>query len=382
MGRFDRYILSQLMMLFGFFSLILVMIYWVNQAVALFDQLISDGQSALVFLEFTALSLPNIVRLVMPISAFVASVYVTNRLAADSELVVVQSTGYSPYRLARPFLAFGVIVAALTTILAHLLVPLSTHQFEERSAEIAQDVTARMLTEGQFLNPSDGVTFYIREVTPEGELLDVLLSDTSNPDQHLIYSSARAYLVRSDRGPQLVMRDGMAQTLRGDGLNLAVTTFDDFAYDVSAAIEVDDNRNRSLRELMTLDLLNPTPDIMSETSRSAGALIAEGHNRITQALLAIVASLLGYAALITGGFSRFGVWKQILGAVILVIFINALETAGTGIVRSNPDAWPVAYLATGIGLLLILAMLWLAARPKRLRRSAAPIPADVSGVSS
>ena len=33
--RFDRYILSQLMMLFGFFALVLVMVYWVNRAVVL-----------------------------------------------------------------------------------------------------------------------------------------------------------------------------------------------------------------------------------------------------------------------------------------------------------------------------------------------------------
>ncbi|MEL6700686.1 MAG: LptF/LptG family permease, partial [Pseudomonadota bacterium] len=77
MARFDRYMLSQLLVLFGFFSLILVLVYWVNQAVALFDQLIADGQSARVFFEFTALSLPNIIRLVLPVAAFTAVIYVT-----------------------------------------------------------------------------------------------------------------------------------------------------------------------------------------------------------------------------------------------------------------------------------------------------------------
>ena len=63
--------LSQLLMLFGFFALILVSVYWVNRAVLLFDQLIADGQSAWVFLEFTALTLPNVIRLVLPMAAFV-----------------------------------------------------------------------------------------------------------------------------------------------------------------------------------------------------------------------------------------------------------------------------------------------------------------------
>ncbi len=35
MSKFDRYMLSQLMTLFGFFALILVSVYWINRAVSL-----------------------------------------------------------------------------------------------------------------------------------------------------------------------------------------------------------------------------------------------------------------------------------------------------------------------------------------------------------
>ena len=113
MARFDRYLLSQLMVLFGFFALVLVLVYWINRAVVLFDQLIADGQSAVVFLEFTALTLPNVIRAVLPVAVFASSVYVTNRLSSESELVVVQSTGFSAFRLARPILVFGILVARL-----------------------------------------------------------------------------------------------------------------------------------------------------------------------------------------------------------------------------------------------------------------------------
>ncbi|MFB1025235.1 MAG: LptF/LptG family permease, partial [Octadecabacter sp.] len=126
MARFDRYMLGQLLVFFGFFSLILVLIYWINRAVRLFDRLIADGQSAWVFLELTSLSLPSLIRIVLPLSAFVAAVYVTNRMSSDSELTVVQATGYSPFRLACPVIVFGVIVAVLMSILTNILVPLST----------------------------------------------------------------------------------------------------------------------------------------------------------------------------------------------------------------------------------------------------------------
>ena len=125
------------MVLFGFFSLVLVLVYWINRAVVLFDQLIADGQSAAVFLEFTALTVPNVIRVVLPMAAFAAAVYVTNRLSSDSELVVVQTTGYSSFRLVRPVLVFGALVAVLMALLTHLLLPASTSLLAVPSAEIS-----------------------------------------------------------------------------------------------------------------------------------------------------------------------------------------------------------------------------------------------------
>jgi lipopolysaccharide export system permease protein len=45
-ARFDRYMLSQLMVSFGLFALVLVLVYWINRAVRLFDQIIASGESA------------------------------------------------------------------------------------------------------------------------------------------------------------------------------------------------------------------------------------------------------------------------------------------------------------------------------------------------
>ncbi len=366
--RFDRYLLAQLMMLFGFFSLVLVMVYWINQAVRLFDQLIADGQSFGVFLEFSALSLPGVIRLALPLAAFAASVYVTNRMSTESELVVVQATGYSPWRMARPVLVFGLIVAALMSVLMHLLVPLSSGQLNDRRAEIAQNVTARILTEGQFLEPAPGITVYIREITPAGELRDVFLSDLRDPAAEVTYTAAQAYLVRAADDAQLVMVDGLTQTLRTGTGRLFTTSFDDFAYNIGEMIAVTPNDNRTARELMTWELLAPTPALEAETGRTAAQLVADAHDRISQSLLGTVAALLGFAALIVGGFSRFGVWRQIVGAIFLIIVIKALETTGLNIARTTPSLWFASYLAVAAGAVIITVLLFLATRPFLFKR--------------
>ena len=367
-ARIDRYMLSQFMVFFGFFSLVLILVYWINRAVVLFDQLIADGQSATVFLEFTALSLPSIIRIVLPLSAFAASLYVTNRMASESELTVVQATGYSAFRLARPALYFGLIVTGLMLILTHVLVPVSQRQLNVRQAEIAQNATARLLREGQFLTPTDDITFYIREITPAGELRDIFLSDSTDPGQNVVYTATQAFLVRTDSGPQLVMVDGMTQTLNLASSQLVTTSFDDLAYDIGAMIRVPDVTRRSAKELFTPELLFPTAATMTETGSTAGALIVAGHDRIAQALQATVAALLGFSTLMIGGFSRFGVWKQVVAALFLIIFVKMCETLVAGTVRDTANLWPLIYLPTAIGLGLVWFMLFWSTRPGLFRR--------------
>ena len=368
MARFDRYLLSQLIIVFGFFSLVLILVYWINRAVLLFDQLIADGQSAVVFLEFSALSLPNIIRIVLPLSAFAASVYVANRMTAESELIVVQATGFSAFRMARPVLMFGLFVTGLMSVLTHVLVPISLTQLNQRQAEIAQTATSRILREGQFLTPTEGVTVYIREITPEGELRDIFLSDSRNRAESMIYTATRAFIVRSDNGPQLVMIEGLAQTLRQDSGRLIATSFDDFTYDIGAMIRMPDTSRRSARELSTLDLLSPSPAIVDETRESAGALILEGHDRFGQSILATVAALIGFSALLTGGFSRFGLWRQIIGAIILVILVKLVETLTVSVMEQTPYLWPLTYLPALTGLGIVWFLLYWSERPMLFKR--------------
>ncbi len=368
MARFDRYMLSQLMVLFGFFSLVLVLIYWINRAVVLFDQLIADGQSATVFIEFTALTLPSVMRLALPLAAFAAAVYVTNRMTTESELVVVQATGFSAFRLARPVLYFGLIVTLLMSLLMHFLVPMSRAQYDQRLADISQSITARLLTEGQFIEPVNGVTFYIREITPAGELQDIFLSDTRSAEEHVTYTASQAYLVRDNNETQLVMIDGMVQNLRLNDNRLFTTAFVDFAYNIGGLINEQRDVGRKAAHLSTWELLNPTPELQAETRQSAARLLSRGHDRINQALLGTVAALLGFATLLIGNFSRFGVWRQIIAAIFLIVVVKAIETAGLNVSRSDENLWFATYLPSIAGFAIVGFLLFWAGRPNLFKR--------------
>ena len=379
MTKFDRYMLSQFMVLFGFFALVLVSIFWINKAVRMFDRLIGDGQTAWIFLEFTALTLPAVIGVVLPIAAFAASVYVTNRLSTESELTVMQATGYSPWRLIRPALIFGLIVGAMMSLLTHLLIPSSQSQLNLRQVEISRNVTAKLLTEGEFLHPSPGVTFYIREITPEGELRDVFMSDRRSRESPVTYTSKRAYLVQEGGGTRLVMLDGLSQNVLRDGNRLFTTHFGDFSYDISRMLVGSRFNLDTVAYAHTHDLI-ANPDAVAErTGASDGEITFELHNRFAQALMCVMASVIGFATLMIGAYSRFGVWRQIVVAFFLLVGVKLIEGAVSGSVLGNAMLWPMMYLPAMIGAFLTVGMLYTSANPSlwrlwRTRKSQAPKP--------
>lgn len=366
MQRIDRYILGQMLTLFGFFALVLVSVYWINRAVSLFDDLLNDGQTALVVLEFTALTLPLVISVVLPVAAFAATAYGANRMSSESEMVAMQASGLSPWRLARPVLIFGVFVGVMVAVLVHGLVPMARARLADRQAELAENVTTQLLRPGTFQYPVDGVTLFIRDIAADGRLLGLFIEDARNPRDQATYTSREAMLVNAETGPSLVLLQGLAQNLRmtGDQRRLSVTRFQELSYDLGDVFRPDSSKGRDLRDYGTLQLLNPDAALLQATGATPDAARREAHERIAQPLLSPIAAMIGFATLLIGSYSRFGVWRQVLWAVMGLIVIQLLTNAAANQAGRDAGMWPVLYAPALIGAAICAAILWLAARPR------------------
>ncbi len=341
MRIFDRYMLSQLLKLFGFFALVFVAIYWVNRTISLFDTLIAGGQSSLVFLEFTTLTLPTVVINVMPVAAFVATIYGINRLHQDSELIVAQTSGLSPWRMARPVLMFSLIIFLIMSLISHVLQPMTRSILADKSAMIARDLSAKFLKEGEFIHPGRGVTVFVREISENGELLGLLLEDRRATDAVTYYTAEKALLVETEAAPRLIMFAGMAQTLRLQSQNLLTVTFSDFTYNLEALVP-DGQRKKSLRELSTRALFQAGEEAESiENSQ----FLYRAHLRFADPLYAATLPLFVLGGLLLGRYSRFGLWRQILGVVLLALTIQTIGNATKSIALQSAHSWPLLYIS-------------------------------------
>ncbi len=372
MSRFDGYFLRQQLILFGFFTLVLVGVFWITRSVSLFDRVISGGQSAMVFLEFTALTLPTLIRTVMPMAVFAAAVYATNRLSRESELTVMLATGSSPWRLARAVFLFGLITGLMMAAISVFLRPASVDQLERRQAEVAGDVTAQLLNEGEFMHPAAGVTVYIGRIDLDGTLYEVFVSDRRDEDNPVSYSSKTAYLVNHGAGIHLVMVDGVALRLTQEGRTLSSTLFEDASYDISGMTNANRINKRSLEAIPTLELLQGRDAIIAAEEFREGELIDELHQRFSWIAICVAVAMAGYATLMLGSFSRFGLWPQIFGAFTILVLLEGVRGFVSPVVIDDPDLWILLYLPAILGILISCVFLLIAGRPLfRTRRQTA-----------
>ncbi|MCV6597767.1 MAG: LPS export ABC transporter permease LptF [Mangrovicoccus sp.] len=357
MGRFDRYILGRLLLGFGFFALVLVGVYWINRAVVLLERYLSQGQGGQLVLEVTLLSLPSIIQLVTPIAAFIAVIYTTNRLYSDSELVVAQTAGFGAFRLARPYLVFGLIVAVMISILAHAIVPLSMVRFNDIRAKLAEAISSRLLEPGSFQEPTKGITVYVREVDADGRMRNVLIDDRRDPERFVTYTAQEAFLIQGQSGPQVLMFDGMAQSLNPQTNVLGTTLYQEVNVALDNMAGGPTIRLLDHRELPTHILFNPPEEVLYWSQRDRVWLATEGHIRFAQAALVIPTCILGLACLLSARFTRFGLWRQILMACVLMILLKLAENAAIDLGKRNGALWPVIYgptaLCTAITILLL-----------------------------
>ena len=370
MSRFDRYLFTQYFLMFGFFSLILLFIYWINKAIALFDNLISDGQTFLVFLEFSILTIPPIIPIVAPLAAFAAAIFVTNRLKNDSELTIMQATGFSPLRLSRSIFLFGLVVTIILLIISHYLIPKSNNILLKRQNEVASSLNAKLLKVGSFIHPQNGVTFYIGGISTSGVIEDVFVLDERNKDREIIVTSKSGYLITNNNNPILVLKDGIVQNYDLKSTNLSTIHFQDLSYDLTSwSVQERMPKSKLLLTYSSFDLFKDPELVSILTDSSPISVLEELHSRILTPLLALIAALIGFSALMIGDYSRFGASKQISVGIVILILIKLSESYGNELMLKSQGNWLALYLPVLIGILIFSFMMLLASNQKLLGRS-------------
>ena len=105
--QFDRYIFRQMLRTSFAVMLTLVGIMWLFQTIRILELVINRGAPMTDFLLMSVTVIPLWLTIAIPISVFVAVMWVFHRALVDRELLVAQASGRSAIQLARAPIALG-----------------------------------------------------------------------------------------------------------------------------------------------------------------------------------------------------------------------------------------------------------------------------------
>ena len=233
MGSIDKYIFRTTLASFALVLVSLTGVIWITQALRGIDLMTSQGQTILTFLGITSLVIPALVLIIAPIALMIAISHTLNKLATDSEIIVMNAAGMSPYRLFRPFIYATCVVALLVAFIAAYLAPDGMRRIKQWDADITADVLTNILQPGRFAQLDTNLTIRIRERKPGGLLAGVFIDDRRDPKERVTIVADHGTVLKNDCGSFLILEDGNLERFEVGKRDPALVAFGRYAFDMS-----------------------------------------------------------------------------------------------------------------------------------------------------
>src|SRR6201993_1295748 len=257
MGSIDKYIFRTTLASFALVLVSLTGVIWITQALRGIDLMTSQGQTIVPFLGLTSLIIPALVLIIAPIALMIAISHTLNKLATDSEIIVMNAAGFSPIRLFRPFVYATCVVAMLVGFIAAYLAPDGLRRIKQWDAEITAAVLPNVLQPGRFAQLDQNLTIRIRERQPGGLLTGIFIDDRRDPNERVSIIADHGTVVKTESGSFLILEDGNLERFEIAKRDPALVAFGRYAFDMSKFSNQGHDIALGIRERYLWELINP-----------------------------------------------------------------------------------------------------------------------------
>jgi lipopolysaccharide export system permease protein len=359
MGSIDKYIFRTTLASFAMVLVSLTGVIWITQALRDIDLMTSQGQTIITFLGITSLVIPALVLVIAPIALMIAISHTLTKLATDSEIIVMNAAGFSPFRLFRPFAYATLVVSLMVAFIASYLAPDGMRRLARWDAEITADVLTNILQPGRFAQLDQNLTIRIRERRPGGLLVGIFIDDRRDPQERVsIVADHGTVLQNKDEGGSfLILEDGNLQRFEVGKRDPALVAFGRYAFDMSKFSNRGQNVALGIRERYLWELLWPLPDDPIYL-QLPGQFRAELHDRFMSPIYPFAFAALTFAFLGAPRTTRQSRNFSIGGSILAVFALRMAGFACSVMTVKSPMAALIQYLmlvvAIGVSLWIIL----------------------------
>jgi lipopolysaccharide export system permease protein len=349
MGSINHYIFRTTFSAFLVVLVSLTAVIWVTQALRDIDIMTSQGQTILVFVGITGLIIPLLVLVIAPIALLIAVVHVLHKMSTDSEIIVLNASGISPWVLFRSFMLVAIVVSLFVAVISAYFAPKGLRMLRDWLTEVRADVVSTVLQPGRFTSLENGVTLYIRERGRNGQLLGIFLDDRRNPKKQVTVLAESGELLDNVKGTYLVLQNGMLQRHEAGQRDPTMVSFERYAFDLSQFAGGAQAVTYSIRERYLWQLLFPSATDKFYIEQP-GQFRAELHDRLMAPLYPLAFVVIAFAYLGAPRTNRQSRSLSMAAAIGAVSLLRLTGFASTVFGASMPWMLALPYLAVTIAL--------------------------------
>lgn len=349
MGSISQYIFRTT---FGAFLLVLISltaVIWVTQALRDIDLMTSQGQTILVFVGITGLIIPLLVLVIAPIALLIAAAHTLNKLSTDSEIIVMNAAGMSPWFLFRAFMSVAIVVSIIVMAISAYFAPKGLRMLRDWITEVRANVVSTIVQPGRFTSIQANVTLHIRERQRNGQLVGIFLDDQRNPNERITVLAETGELLDNDNGTFLVLQKGLVQRQEIGKVDPTMVVFDRYAFDLSQFAGAGQAVKYSIRERYLWQLLFPDPKDQFYIEQP-GQFRAELHDRLAAPLYPIAFVVIAFTYLGAPRTNRQSRTLSMIGAIGGVALLRLIGFASTVFGANAPWMLSLQYIGFAVAL--------------------------------
>ncbi len=272
MRLLDRYVLREIAPPFVLSLLIFTFILTLPPVMRQLEQLVAKGVPWNAAAWIIVTLIPQALGLTIPMATLVGILIGLGRLSADREAVALLACGVSPYRLLRPILAFALVMTGVTAYVMFEAIPDANQAFRRITWDILSKKVENDIQPRVFFDDFPNFIVYVRDIDAGGGWKDVLVADTTRPEQVEVTMAARGrlFLDREKRRVDLVLGDGTRYLTGRKGESQAYRFYSESS--VSLFAEQVFGRQEIPRTVTEKSIADLRADWQAKLNRKEGAL--------------------------------------------------------------------------------------------------------------
>lgn len=336
--------------------LVLLLVFMSNQFIRYLADAAAGKLAGSLLIQLMVLQIPHLLGILLPLAFYLAVLLVYGRLYADSELLVLEASGFSQPKLLAKTLLLGVGIAIPVLILNLWLEPAIAKQRDILLAQAGTKVLMQTIMPGRFQVMNNGKRiYYVESISRDRTLMRNIFIADNKPFQFSgpqtkegwwIVTAASAYPeVDKETGDSfIVLKNGHRYLGKADTKEYQLANFGTYRLRLQEhkPTEVSDEDAKKTSELWRMRKQDPIS-------------AAEFHWRIAKSIAVIVLAVL--AVPLSRVNPRQGRYARLLPAILIfVLYFNMLlinqDWLAKQVLSWRIGMWPTHTIATLAGLVL------------------------------